>query len=159
MAVLFSAREIVEAAIEKERKRRGFYSTVSELSQGDDTRGLFQFLAEEEMRHIETFSKIRDRLPEESHSPWYTEEMQAYMDGVIDGRLYAGIDTTEFVQRAIDDKEVFRLAIGFEKDSILYFREFRPYVSESDQKVVAELIEQEKGHIRKLAELKKRLAQ
>ena len=51
------------------------------------------------------------------------------------------------------------MAIGFEKDAILYFREFFSYLSESDQKVVAELIEQEKGHIRKLAEMKRQMAE
>ena len=159
MAVLFSAREIVEAAIEKEKKRRGFYSTVAELSQQEEMRGLFRFLAEEEERHVETFTKMRDSLPADQHSAHYTEEIQAYMDAVIDDHLYGDIDTTEFVQRAIDAKNVFRLAIGFEKDAILYFREFTPYLSESEQKVVADLIEQEKGHIRKLADMKQQMAE
>jgi rubrerythrin len=157
MAVLFSAREIVEAAVEKEKKRKGFYSKVAELSTHGDMKDLFQFLTEEEQRHVETFLSIRDRLPEESHTTEYTEEMQAYMDSVIDDRLYAKIDSKEFVQQAIDAKNVFRLAIGFEKDAILYFREFVPHLSESDRKVVEELIEQEKGHIRRLADMSKEM--
>ena len=159
MAVLFSAREIVEAAVEKEKKRKGFYSNVSELSTNGDMKDLFQFLTEEEERHVAAFEQIRDNLPEDTHSAEYTEEMQAYMDSVIDDRLYSDIDSKEFVQKAIDTKDVFRLAIGFEKDAILYFREFFSYLSESDQKVVAELIEQEKGHIRKLAEMKRQMAE
>ena len=159
MAVLFSAREIVEAAVEKEKKRRGFYSNVSELSTNDGMKDLFRFLTEEEERHVAAFQRIRDNLPAEKHSTEYTEEMQAYLDSVIDDRLYSEIDSKEFVQKAIDAKNVFRLAIGFEKDAILYFREFLPYLSESDRKVVEELIEQEKGHIRKLADLKTQMAE
>lgn len=159
MAVLFSAREIVEAAIEKEKKRKGFYSTVAELSQHEEMKKLFRFLTEEEEKHVETFIRIRDGIAEEAHSSEYTEEMQAYMDAVIDDHLYLEIDTKEFVQRAIDAKDVFRLAIGFEKDAILYFREFLPYVSEADQKTVNGLIEAEKGHIRRLTELKKQMMQ
>ena len=158
MAVVFSAREIVEAAVEKERKRRGFYAKVSELITDEDMRKLFQFLTEEEDRHVAAFTKIRDSLPRETYSDEYSADMQAYMDSVIDDRLYSGIDSKEFVQKAITAGNVFRLAIGFEKDAILYFREFLSYLTEADRTVIEELIEQEKGHIRMLAEMEKRMA-
>jgi len=158
MAVLFSAREIVEAAVEKEKKRKGFYSKVSELSTNEDMKGLFQFLTKEEEKHVAAFSQIRDKLPVETHPVEYDDDMQAYMDSVIDDRLYSDMDSKGFVQKAIHAKDVFRLAIGFEKDAILYFMEFLPYLTESDRKSVSELIEQEKGHIRKLAEMEKRIA-
>jgi len=159
MAVLFSARDIVEAAVEKERKRGGFYANVSELSTNKDMKELFRFLMEEEERHVVAFEQIRDKLSVETHSVEYDEDMQAYMDSVIDDRLYSDMDSKEFVRKAIHAKDVFPLAIGFEKDAILYFTEFLPYLTESDRKVVSELIEQEKGHIRKLAELKRRMAE
>jgi rubrerythrin len=158
MAVIFSAREIVEAAVEKERKRRGFYAQVSDLSTNEDMQKLFQFLTEEEDRHVAAFTKIRDSLPQERYSEEYSEDMQAYMDSVIDDRLYADIDSKEFVQKAITARNVFRLAIGFEKDAILYFREFLPYLSEPDRSVIVELVEQEKGHIRMLADMEKRMS-
>jgi len=158
MTVLFSAREILEAAVEKEKKRKEFYSNVSELSTNAEMKGLFRFLMEEEVRHVAAFETIRDGLPAQTHPAEYDEDMQAYMDSVIDDRLYADMDSKEFVRRAIDAKEVFRLAVGFEKDAILYFMEFLPYLAESDRKIVSEVIEQEKGHIRKLAEVKKRMA-
>lgn len=159
MAVLFSAREILEAAVEKERKRRGFYAKVSELSTHEDMKELFEFLKNEEDHHVAAFERIRDGLPVETRSVEYDDEMQAYMDSVIDDRLYSDMDSEAFVEKAIHAKEVFRLAIGFEKDAILYFTEFLPYLTESDRKIVAELIEQEKGHIRTIAALKRRLGE
>jgi len=159
MTVIFSAREIAEAAVEKERKRKGFYETVSELSADEKMKTLFQFLAKEEEKHVATFAQIRDSLPEETQPEEYSENMQAYMDSVIDDRLYSDIDSTDFVQKAINARNVFRLAIGFEKDAILYFREFLPYLTASDRKVIEELIEQEKGHIRMLADMEKQMAE
>lgn len=159
MAVIFSAREVVEAAVEKEKKRKGFYERVAELSTSQDMKDLFQFLKEEEERHVAAFGQIRDKLPEETRPVEYSEDMEAYMDSVIDDRLYSDIDSKEFAQKAINSKNVFRLAIGFEKDAILYFREFLPYLTESDRKIVEELIEQEKGHIRKLSDMEKRTAE
>ncbi len=69
------------------------------------------------------------------------------------------MDSKEAVQKALAAKEVLRLAIGFEKDAILYFSEFLPYVTEQDRKVVEDLIEQEKGHMRMLSALRKRMAE
>lgn len=158
MAVIFSAREIVAAAVEKEKKRKSFYAIVFELSTHQDMRQLFQFLTEEEEKHVATFSQIRDSLPEDFQPEEYVEDMQAYMDSVIDDRLYAKIDSKAFVQEAIDTRNVFRLAIGFEKDAILYFREFLPYLAEADRTVIEGLIEEEKGHIRRLAAVEKQLA-
>lgn len=158
MAVIFSAREVAEAAVEKERQRRSFYATVCELSTNDKMKALFQFLTEEEDRHVTAFSQIRDSLPKDSHPDEYSDDMEAYMDSVIDDRLYSKVDSKEFVQKAISEKNVFQLAIGFEKDAILYFREFLPYLNEADKKVVDDLIDQEKGHIRMLADMEKRLA-
>ncbi|MBN2060440.1 MAG: hypothetical protein JW882_08485 [Deltaproteobacteria bacterium] len=159
MAVIFSAREILEAAVEKEKMRKGFYENVCELSTNQEMKELFQSLKEEEEKHIATFTHIRDNLPEETYSEEYNADMEAYMDSVIDDRLYSEIDTKGFVQKAIAAENVFQLAIGFEKDAILYFREFLPYLTESDRKVVEELIEQEKGHIRKLADMKQRMGE
>lgn len=159
MAVLFSAREILEAAVEKEKKRRGFYARVSALSTRTEMQKLFHFLSEEEDRHVAAFTRIRDSLSGEAPSEEYSADMAAYMDSVVDDRLYSNIDSKAFVQKALDAGTVFRLAIGFEKDAILYFREFLAYLSEADRKVVAELIEQEKGHIRRLADLKQRMAE
>lgn len=155
--IIFSAREIAEAAVEKEKERKKFYAKVAELSKNKEMTDLFVFLTEEEDRHVETFTQIRDTLPKETLTDEYREEMNAYMDSLIDERLYSQIDSKEFVQKAINNKEVFNLAIGFEKDAILYFREFLPFLSDSDRELVVDLIEQEKGHIRKLANLKQQM--
>lgn len=155
MTIIFSAREIAEAAVEKEKKRKGFYTAVSELSQDQAMKKLFQFLADEEDTHVSAFAQIRDKLPVQEQAEEYAEDMAAYMDSVIDDRLYADIDSRAFVQKALEAKDVFRLAIGFEKDAILYFREFLPFLTEADRKIVEALIEQEKDHIRRLADLQK----
>ncbi|MGE5842155.1 MAG: ferritin-like domain-containing protein [Deltaproteobacteria bacterium] len=158
MAILFSARDILEAAVEKEKRRKAFYSTVCELSTNRDMKELFRFLTKEEEKHVAAFARIRDNLKAEARPVEYTEDMQAYMDSVIDDRLYSHVDSKEFVQQALTARNVLRLAIGFEKDAILYFREFLPYLAEADAKVVENLIEQEKSHIRMLGELEKRTA-
>ena len=157
MTILFSVRDIAEAAVEKEKRRRAFYAKVCELSTDRRLKDLFQFLADEEDKHVAAFTRLRDSLPPETRAEEYDEEMDAYMDSVIDDRLYSKIDSAEFVENAISSRDVFQLAIGFEKDAIIYFREFLPFLTEADREIVAGLIEEEKGHIRKLAEAQKQM--
>jgi rubrerythrin len=158
-AVFYLARDIAEAAVEKERKRRSFYAAVTELSTNPDMKGLFHFLTEEEGRHVAVFMQIRDSLPEGTSSEEHRADVNAYMNSIIDDQLYSKMDSREFVRQAIDTWNVFRLAIGFEKDSILYFMEFLPHLSESGRKIVGDLIEEEKGHIEKLAEVMKQIGE
>ncbi len=56
-------------------------------------------------------------------------------------------------------REIAEAAVEKEKDAILYFTEFLPYLAEGDRKVVAGLIEEEKGHIRNLSALKRRMGE
>ena len=157
MATIFNAREIAETAVEKEIKRREFYVAVTELSRNTEMKKLFEFLTTEEGRHVARFVELRDSLPIETRPEEYDAEMRAYMDSIVENSLYSNINSKDFVQEAIDTNEVFRLAITLEKDAILFFWEFLQYVSEADKKIVKALIEEEKGHIRMLANLRREL--
>ena len=159
MTTVFTAREIAEIAVEKELKRKVFYATVTRLSTNREMTRLFEFLTAEEDRHVETFSALRDSLPVDERPEDYDADMQAYMDSVVEDRMYSNIESTDFVQEAIDTRQVFNLAISLEKDAILFFWEFLPYVSEADKKVVKALIDEEKSHIRLLASMRKELYQ
>jgi rubrerythrin len=157
MPALFTAREIAETAVEKEIKRRDFYAAVAALSKNPEMKKLFEFLRAEEDKHVAGFVELRDSLPVQDRPAEYDADMQAYMDSVVEKRLYSNIDSRDFVQDAIDTHEVFRLAITLEKDAILFFWEFLQYVDEADRKTVKALIEEEKSHIRMLAALRREL--
>ena len=160
MATVFTAREIAEAAVEKEMKRRDFYANVSKLSTNSAMTKLFEFLTAEEERHVATFVKLRDGVPVVEVRPEeYDADMEAYMDSVVEERLYSKIGSEDFVRKAIDANDVIRLAIALEKDAILFFWEFLPYVNDTDKQVVRTLMDEEKGHIRMLWKLKQELGQ
>jgi len=159
MTTVFTAREIAEIAVEKEQKRKVFYATVTRLSTDKEMTKLFEFLTAEEDRHVATFAELRDSLPVDARPEEYDADMQVYLDSVVEERLYSNIESRDFVQDAIDTRQVFNLAISMEKDAILFFWEFLPYVSEADKKIVKALIDEEKSHIRLLAKMRKELKQ
>ena len=116
MTTVFTAREIAETAVEKEMKRRDFYANVAKLSTKPEMIKLFEFLTAEEDRHVATFKDLRDGVSVEEVRPEeYDADMEAYMDSVVEDRLYSKIGLEDFVQKAIDAKDVFRLAIALEK--------------------------------------------
>jgi rubrerythrin len=57
-------------------------------------------------------------------------------------------------RKITSDKEAVETGIQFEKDSIIFYEGMKKVVPEYDHKVVNELILQEQGHLRQLADLK-----
>ena len=153
-----SAHGILDLAIEKERRRRIFYAIASELGTNADMKALFHFLAEEEDRHIDIFLQIRNSLSAETEEENWGDK-SAYLDAIHDDRLYSKMDSREFVQLAVDNWNAFRLAIGFEKDAILFFTEFLPHLSEENSRIVRGLIAEEKGHIQRLVEVMEQIGE
>ena len=61
----------------------------------------------------------------------------------------------EIARTIRNDKQALELAIGFEKDSILFYYEMKRYVWEGFHKDVDKLIAQEQEHLKKLSDLMK----
>ncbi|GAF82729.1 unnamed protein product, partial [marine sediment metagenome] len=64
----------------------------------------------------------------------------------------------EMAEKAASSAEAIQIALGAEKDSILYYSEMRNLVRERDREMVDRIIEEEKSHLRQLSDLKKKLA-
>ena len=54
-------------------------------------------------------------------------------------------------RQARDRQSALRAAIGFEKDTLLFFYDLREMVSEAEQKAITGIIREEKVHLRRLA--------
>jgi rubrerythrin len=54
-------------------------------------------------------------------------------------------------EEAQDEKEAIQMAIGFEKETLLFFYNLRDLVTDRDQKTIDRIIAEEKSHVRRLA--------
>jgi rubrerythrin len=54
-------------------------------------------------------------------------------------------------KQAEDRETAVRAAMGFEKDTLLFFYDLRDMVSEKDRKTISAVIREEKKHLRRLA--------
>jgi len=153
----YSIREVVEQAIQTERLGYEFYTTMKERFREDErfTR-LFSTLAEKELVHEKRFSELLDIIKDEEPENW--EEASEYLRAIVESEFFLGknkaLPTLSHV-RSIDDAVQF--AIGFEKETLLYFYGLLGSVKEKE--IVEEIINEEKSHIKWLAAFKESFKQ
>lgn len=152
---LFYGGEIVDMAIEMERIGFKFYNALAEHASDDEARAMFQWLASEERNHERDFEKLREQVSAYSLSESYPGEWQAYVNALIEARTVLGDENINQLAASVNFSEAIRVGMRLEKDSILFYEALIEYVPKSEQKVVEEIIAQEKRHLRRLADLLK----
>ncbi len=152
MAV-FTAAEALEMAKEIEQNGEKFYRAAAEASSDADVKSLFEDLADQERGHYRVFQRMLENV--EPSPPLPAAEMDeyaAYVQTALDHALFAGSDKAlTMAEEATDKEAALRAAIGFEKDTMLFFYDLREMVSEGQRETVSEVIREEKRHLRRLA--------
>lgn len=156
MATLFTAAEIIDMGIAKEKKRRDFYGYAAEKFKEKDMKDLFARLRDWEDEHIRKFSEIRDTTETYEVPETYEGEFAAYIKYVVDDLLYKQVSAEWFAENVKKSIEAIKYGIGFEKDAILFFSELLKYMMGPNKEKVEELIGEEKKHLIYLSELKKK---
>lgn len=144
----YSIDEVMEMAIQTEKLGYQFYSGMAEKFKKDDGLvKLFTTLADKEKTHEKIFTGLKDSVAKSGTEPVQWEEVSNYMRAFVESEFFLGrgkalpsMDHLKTVSDAV------RFAIGFEKETLLYFMELRSIVKEKD--VMDEVINEEKSHIR-----------
>ncbi|HID89688.1 MAG TPA: DUF2383 domain-containing protein [Anaerolineae bacterium] len=154
MAV-FTAAEALNMALQIEKSGEAFYTAAARRVPEGEIRAVLEDMAVQERRHYKAFQKLADRVgpaPTLSGPEW--EEYEEYVQTALENALFAGPDkalaAAEQVQTA---DEALRMALGFEKDTLIFFYDLREMMPEKDQNIVTEIIREEKAHVRRLARL------
>jgi len=154
MANVFSAAEIIDMGIAKEKKRRDFYAYAADRFKEKDMKELFSKLRDWEDEHIKRFADIRKSTETYEVKESYQGEFAAYMKFVVDDMLYMQISAEWFAKNINEPLVAIQYGIGFEKDAILFFSELLKYMMGPNKEKVEELISEEKKHLIYLSELK-----
>lgn len=156
MANVFSAAEIIDMGIEKEKARRDFYGYAADKFNDKDMKELFSKLRDWEGEHIKKFTDIRNSTETYEIQESYQGEFAAYMKFVVDDILYKQVSAKWFASNVKEPLTAIQYGIGFEKDAILFFSELLKYMMGPNKDKVEELIGEEKKHLIYLSELKKK---
>lgn len=160
VSIYFSGRELIKMALKIEENGWSFYHEALKGLKDEGLKELFTYLAEQELRHIEDFKNLYNLIKEEKvkgiYDLTYDEEVSMYLNALAGSKVFT--DPAEGFRRARvlkGEMEAIEVAIGFEKDSLLFYYEMSRLIRDEEREVVERLIGQEKEHLRKLNELKR----
>lgn len=148
----YSITEVIEQAVQAERLGYQFYTAMADRFREDiGLKKLFQTLGTKELVHEKRFSELKEITGTEEPEGW--EEASQYLRAIVESEFFLGrnksLPALEHV-KSVEDAVNF--AMGFEKETLLYFHAVRDVVREKD--VVDEIINEEKSHIRWLSEFR-----
>ena len=154
MAVL-TAAEALKWALEIEKNGEVFYNNVAAKSADAEVKALFEDLAAQEQGHYQVFQKMLERvMPDPDLSTVDYDEYQTYLRVALDSALFAGPDKGLTLAKQAKDRETaLRAAMGFEKDTLLFFYDLREMVSQTERGTISNIIAEEKAHLRRLAKM------
>jgi rubrerythrin len=141
----FSISEAVEQAVQTEKLGYAFYNTMAERFRDNKDLGeLFGALASKEVQHEKIFTELKEIVKDETAENW--EEVSYYMRAIVESEFFLGkhksLPSLDHVKTVSD---AVRFAIGFEKETLLYFYAIRDVVK--SRSVIDEIIEEERSHI------------
>ena len=155
MGNIFAGSEVVELGIQIEKNGKDFYQALAAQSKVPKARDTFVFLAKEEEKHISVFQSILGRTQGYEPPQSYPGEYLAYMNALASDQVFTQKDKGRGVALAIKtDKEAVNMAMGFEKDSIIFYQGMKDMVPGHEQKIIDELIAQEQAHVIRLSALR-----
>jgi rubrerythrin len=154
----YSINEILEMAVRTETLGYQFYTNMAEKFKNDNGLvKLFNTLASKEKVHEKTYTDLKEKVAKQGAEPVEWDEVSNYMRAFVESEFFLGkgkalpsMDHLKTIRDAVS------FALGFEKETLLYFYELRSLVKEKD--VVDEVINEEKSHIRWLDAFRTSLA-
>ena len=107
---------------------------------------LFTTLAAKEKGHEKTFTELKDMVAKQAPAPMNWEDVSDYMRAFVESEFFIGKGKSlPSMDHLKSVKDAVNFALGFEKETLLYFMELRNIVKEKE--IVDEVINEEKSHI------------
>jgi len=158
MAV-FTSAELLDIAVGIERNGVAYYDSLSQTTGDPALKRTYEELADMERHHIDVFEQMRRALSGAGAVVPVEDEKEygAYLKALIDSSVFTDDRVArELARRARGPAEALQLALGAEKDSILFYTEMRDLVPQRQREAVDNVIKEERSHVRQLSDLKQR---
>lgn len=152
----YSVAELINIAIDIERRGIMFYDVMSRSTDDDSARAVFQGLARMERIHLATFEQMLNEIAEVPPVDDGEREGTGYIESLLDDAVFTDdMITGEAAAQADSDIKAMDLAISAEKDSILYYYEIRDLLPQSLTLLVNRILGEEKRHLEQLTVIRK----
>ncbi|NLI81336.1 MAG: ferritin family protein [Deltaproteobacteria bacterium] len=157
----FNAAEVFKVGVKIEENGKAFYEKALRVVDNPEIKKLFEELALEEVGHKRKFEELLAQLPPRATEAtvWDPQnETDLYIKMMADQHVFVGGESIETqVSRLRDVKDALKLAINFEKDSVIFFLTVQDATDETKgREFIGQLVKEEQEHLRRLSlELKK----
>ena len=160
MSTAFNADEVFEMAEEIERNGAKFYREAAGKATSQDVKTMFLNLAGMEDSHLQTFQAMRKELKAREKEPTSFDpfdEASLYLQTLADGKGSEGMRAPMIKLTGRESmQEILEIAIGAEKNSVLFYVGLKGMVPAGAGRDKIEAIIREE--VRHAADLQRRLA-
>lgn len=148
---MFTMSEIIEFAIRIEENGEKVYRDASKKVSDPSLVSFLQWLADEESEHVRWFSDLKGTVKEGSVDPKVGEMGRSLLLGVVGDQTFS---LKEKDLSTIDDlKEILKIALGFEKDTVIFYEMMGSFVQEDAALAkLDQIIQEENQHVSILSE-------
>jgi len=149
----FSVREVIEQAVQTEKLGYEFYTAIAKKFVKDiKLKKLFETLAGKERLHEKMFKELLDIVSDDEPDNW--GEVSQYLRAIVESEFFLGRNKSlPSLKHVKTIKDAVNFALGFEKETLLYFYSLRDVVREKE--ILDEIISDERSHIKWLNGFKK----
>lgn len=157
----FNAAEVFQIAVEIEENGKAFYEKALAKIKDPDVQAIFQDLALQEVEHKKKFLEMKAGLPQQASQSTVFDpnnETALYLKMMADGHVFRTSDNVDRKLAQVKDAvDALRLAMEFEKDSVIFFLSMQDATEEEKgRQFIGLLVREEQEHLRRLAlQLKK----
>lgn len=159
----FNAAEVFQIAVEIEENGRAFYEKALAKIEDPDVQAIFQDLALQEVEHKKKFLELKEKLPPQASQSTVFDpnnEMANYLKMMADGHVFRTSDNVDRKLAQVKDAvDALRMAMEFEKDSVIFFLSMQEATEEEKgRQFIGLLVKEEQEHLRRLALQLKKMA-
>jgi rubrerythrin len=143
---MFSLEEILDLGIRIERNGEKFYREAVEHVALEDLKVLLKRLADDEVEHVEFFTRKKQALKGKAAAPEMEKAASEILQGILGDQTFSLKEANPGELKTID--ELLDLAIEFEKDTLLFYEMLGSLSTEEDTlKGLQGIIQEEKRHV------------
>ena len=146
---MFSLKDIIDIAVQIEQNGEKTYRHAAEKIQNPSLSALLQWLADEEVKHKEWFTALKDKIPDTGEHPEQEKFGRALLQNAVGTHSLALEDADFFAMEQVQD--LIHLVMEFENDTVLFYKMLQPLIE--DQKTLEQLhtiIQEEENHAERL---------
>lgn len=149
---MFTAEEILDIAARLEKNGEKIYRSAAQMVSNSELAALLEWMANEEVTHAESFSKMKKAVTTAAVNPVAEEMGRELVDSMLGDRGFS-LEDVDFAR--IDKvNDMIATFIEFEKDTVLFYELLDSFIdAEETRETLNRIITEENNHIKMLQEL------